>query len=105
MQLEGHVQAIQTDLARAAGLGDEATAEAARRLSEALGSTLHLRLLDALGERQAEPTSRLRPGLKGVHHVSHSAPIRLRQEDRSGRSAAPDEEAHDGNAPAPPREG
>src|SRR2546421_11436756 len=54
MQLEGHVQAIQPDLARAAGLGDEATAEAARRLSEALGSTLHLRLLDVLGEAAAE---------------------------------------------------
>jgi hypothetical protein len=54
MQLEGHVQAIQTDLAAAAGLGNEATAEAARRLSEALGSTLHLRLLDVLGEAAAE---------------------------------------------------
>jgi hypothetical protein len=54
MQLEGHVQAIQTDLASAAGLGDEATAEAARRLSDALGSTLHLRLLDLLGEAAAE---------------------------------------------------
>jgi hypothetical protein len=54
MQLEGHVQAIQGDLANAAGLGDEAIAEAARRLSEALGSTLHLRLLDVLGEAAAE---------------------------------------------------
>jgi hypothetical protein len=54
MQLEGHVQAIQTDLASAAGLGDDATAEAARRLSDALGSTLHLRLLDLLGEAAAE---------------------------------------------------
>ncbi len=54
MQLEGHVQAIQTDLGAAAGLGDDATAEAARRLSEALGSTLHLRLLDVLGEAAAE---------------------------------------------------
>jgi hypothetical protein len=54
MQLEGHVQAIQTDLAAAAGLGDEAIAEAARRLSEAIGSTLHLRLLDILSEAAAE---------------------------------------------------
>jgi hypothetical protein len=54
MQLEGHVQAIQTDLGAAAALGDDATAEAARRLSEALGSTLHLRLLDVLGEAAAE---------------------------------------------------
>jgi len=48
------VQAIQTDLASSATLGDEATAEAARRLSEALGATLHLRLFDVLGEAAAE---------------------------------------------------
>ena len=51
MQLESHIQAIQHDLATTAGLGDEATAEAARRLSEALGSTLHL---DLLGEAALE---------------------------------------------------
>ena len=54
MQLEGHVQAIQGDLAAAAGLGDEAIAEAARRLSDAVASTLQLRLLDVLGEAAAE---------------------------------------------------
>src|SRR3970040_1856729 len=54
MQLDAHVQAIQADLAATAGLGDEATAEAARRMSEALVSTLHLRLLDLLGEAAAE---------------------------------------------------
>jgi len=62
MQLDGHVQAIQTDLAAAATLGDEASAEAARRLSEALGSTLHLRLLDVLGEAAAEIGSQLGSG-------------------------------------------
>ena len=54
MQLESHIQAIQEDLAATAGLGDEATADAARRLSEALASTLHLRLLDLLGEAALE---------------------------------------------------
>ena len=54
MQLEVHIQAIREDLANTAGLGDEATAEAAQRLSEALGSTLHLRLLDLLGEAALE---------------------------------------------------
>jgi hypothetical protein len=54
MQLESHVQAIQEDLAATAGLGDEATAEAARRLSDALASTLQLRLLDLLGEAALE---------------------------------------------------
>ena len=62
MQLEVHIQAIQQDLAKQAGLGDEATAEAARRMSEALASTLHLRLLDLLGEAAAEIGSQLSSG-------------------------------------------
>ena len=62
MQLDSHIQAIQEDLAVTAGLGDEATAEAARRLSEALGSTLHLRLLDLLGEAVLEIDGQLEAG-------------------------------------------
>jgi hypothetical protein len=54
MQLEGHIQAIQQDLTAAAALGDDASAEAARRLTEALSATLHLRLLDLLGEAALE---------------------------------------------------
>src|SRR5262245_66265643 len=52
--MKAQIHAIQSDLASTAALGDEATAEAARRLSDALGSTLHLRLLDLLGEAAAE---------------------------------------------------
>ena len=62
MQLDSHIQAIQEDLAATAGLGDEATAEAARRLSDALGSTLHLRLLDLLGEAALEIGGQLEAG-------------------------------------------
>jgi hypothetical protein len=62
MQFDSHIDAIQQDLASTASLGDEATAEAARRLSEALGSTLHLRLLDLLGEAAAEIGSQLPSG-------------------------------------------
>jgi hypothetical protein len=62
MQLEAHIQAIQQDLATTAGIGDDAAAEAARRLSEALASTLHLRLLDLLGEAAAEIGSQLPSG-------------------------------------------
>lgn len=54
MQLEGHIEAIQHDLAAAAALGDETAAEAARRLTDALRPTLHLRLLDLLGEAALE---------------------------------------------------
>jgi hypothetical protein len=54
MQLDSHIQAIREDVANTARIGDEATAEAAQRLSEALDSTLHLRLLDLLGEAALE---------------------------------------------------
>jgi hypothetical protein len=62
MQLESHVQAIQEELAAAASLGDEATAEAARRLSDSLAATLHLHLLDLLGEVALELTGQLESG-------------------------------------------
>jgi hypothetical protein len=54
MQLDSHVQAIQQELVAAASLGDEATGEAARRMGEALASSLHLHLLDLLGEAALE---------------------------------------------------
>lgn len=62
MQLESHIQAIQQDLAAAASLGDESTAEAAGRLTDALASTLHLRLLDLLGEAALEIAGQLGSG-------------------------------------------
>jgi hypothetical protein len=58
MQMAHHLHAIQEDLAAAAALAaDEPTAEAARRLSQALGSTLHLRLLDIVSEAAADLSS------------------------------------------------
>jgi hypothetical protein len=62
MQLEGHIQSIQDDLANTAGLGDEATAQAAQRLSETLSATLHLRLFDLLGEAALEIGGQLDSG-------------------------------------------
>ena len=50
MELTRHVQAIQSDLEAVSALGDDAAAEAARRLSDALASSLQLRLLDFLTE-------------------------------------------------------
>jgi hypothetical protein len=62
MQLESHIQAIQQELAATGALGDEAAAEAARRIGEALASTLHLHLLDLLGEAALEITGQIEPG-------------------------------------------
>jgi hypothetical protein len=62
VQLENHIQAIQQELAATGALGDEAAAEAARRIGEALASTLHLHLLDILGEAALEITGQIEPG-------------------------------------------
>jgi HicB family len=62
MQLEGHVQAMQQELVAAAALGDEAATDAARRMADALQSTLHLHLLDLLGEAALEIGGQLESG-------------------------------------------
>jgi hypothetical protein len=62
MNVAAYVEALQQDLANAAGLGDEAIAEAAGRIAAALESSLRLRLMDALGEAAAELTNQLPDG-------------------------------------------
>jgi hypothetical protein len=62
MNVAAYVEALQQDLANVAGVGDEAVAEAARRIAAALEPSLRLRLLDALGEVAAELTGQLPDG-------------------------------------------
>jgi hypothetical protein len=62
MQMAPHVHAIQGDLAAAAALGDEASTQAAQRLSQALESSLHLRILDLLTEVAADLSRQLSSG-------------------------------------------
>jgi hypothetical protein len=62
MNVAAYVEALQQDLANVAGIGDDAIAEAGRRISAALESSLRLRLMDALGEAAAELTNQLPDG-------------------------------------------
>ena len=62
MQLEPHVEALRTELASLASLGDEQVAAAAEQLSQALTSTLGLRLLEVLSEAALEVSSQLPSG-------------------------------------------
>ena len=62
MNVAAYVEALQQDLANVAGIGDEAIAEAARRIASAMESSLRLRLMDALGEAAAELTNQLPDG-------------------------------------------
>ena len=93
MQLDGHIQAIREDLATTAGLGDEATAQAAQRLSEALASTLHLRLLDLLGEAALEISGQLDSGRVEVRLAGREPELFVVLDDASDSTqVAPGEE-------------
>ena len=62
MELARYVEALEADLAAIAAVGDDATAEAARRLSAAIRASAGLRLLDALGEAALELNEQLGSG-------------------------------------------
>jgi hypothetical protein len=62
MQLETHVEALRAELASLASIGDEHVAAAAERLSQALGSTVGLRLLEVLSEAALEVNAQLPAG-------------------------------------------
>jgi len=62
MQLTSHIEALQHDLAAVAALGDDASSQAAERISQALEPSLRLRLQDVLTEATAEITGQLPNG-------------------------------------------
>ena len=62
MQLQRFIDALRADLNAVAELGDEATAEAASRLTLTLQASVGLRLLDALSEAALELNERLPAG-------------------------------------------
>ncbi len=83
-----HIHQIQEDLAAAAALSsDEATQDAARRLSQALGSSLHLRLLDVVSEAAAS-LSEVVPGRIDVRLAGRD-PELVYVDDDPGPAAPP----------------
>jgi HicB family len=62
LQLRPFINGLQADLEGIAAVGDDAVAEAARRLTAAVGASAGLRLLDALTEAALELSSQLPAG-------------------------------------------
>jgi HicB family len=62
MQIDGHVQALQEDLARVAAVGDQSTARAADLLAAALEASFGRRLQEALAEAALELSMQLDRG-------------------------------------------
>ena len=89
METAGYVHAIQADLAAAAGLGDEATAEAGRRLSLAVESSLHLRLLDLLTEVAADLSVQLSSGRVDVRLAGREPQLVVVEDEPAEAPAAP----------------
>ena len=83
MNIAAFVEALQQDLAAVAAMGDQATAEAARRISAALEPSLRLRLMDVLGEAAVELTSQLPDGHVEVR-LAGGDPELIYVEERGG---------------------
>jgi hypothetical protein len=62
MQTERYTDALLADLAAIAAVGDDAVAEAAQRLSQALRASASMRFLDLLGEAALEVSEQLPSG-------------------------------------------
>lgn len=91
MQLTSHTDALLADLAAIASVGDEATAAAAERLSQALRASLGLRLLDVLGEAALEISGQLPSGHVEVR-LAGQEPSLLYVEAEEAPVAASDDE-------------
>jgi hypothetical protein len=70
MQLSSHIEALQHDLAAVAALGDDASRQAAERISQALEPSLRLRLQEVLTEAAAEITAQLPNGRVDVRFAA-----------------------------------
>jgi len=88
MQLSNVVEGLQEDLTRLAGLGDDAVAEAAVRLANAISGPATMRLLDLLGEAATELGNQLTSGRVELRISGRDA--ELVYIDDAGSAASPD---------------
>jgi predicted HicB family RNase H-like nuclease len=88
MELRPFIEGLQTDLDGIAAVGDDAVAEAARRLTAAVGASAGLRLLDALGEAALELTNQLPSGHVEVR-VSGQDPTLVYVAEQAEEAAPP----------------
>ena len=92
MEMARFIEALESDLAAVAAVGDEQTAAAAERVLQAIRGSAGLRLLDVLGEAALEVSAQLPSG-----HVE----VRLAGQDPAlvyvaEEEAAPEPAAEDG---------
>ncbi len=88
MQMAPFVEALQRDLEEIAAVGDEASAAAARRLTQAIRASAGLRLLEALGEAALEISEQLPTGYVEVRLTGQDPALVYVQEQEDEAPAA-----------------
>jgi len=92
MDITPHVELIRSRLAAAAG-SDPAAAESAERMSLALEPTLHLQLLDLLGQAGLELSEQLPEGHVELRLAGRDAELVYAPEDVAASATQPDQDA------------
>lgn len=94
MELRRFVEGLQADLEQIAAVGDDSVAQAARRLTAAVGASAGLRLLDALTEAALELTNQLPSGHVEIR-LSGQDPTLVYVAEEAAEQAAPAGAAED----------
>src|SRR5919109_86514 len=88
MKLQRHLDALKVDLEQIAALADDQVAEAARRITNALESSVRVRLLDVLSEAAAELSSALENGHVEVRVAGGDPDLVFLEEEPAAAPAA-----------------
>lgn len=92
MNLTIVLEGLQEDLQGIAELGDDRSAQIARRLGDALGSSLRLKVFDLLGQAALELSSKLPSGHVEVRLAGQEPELVWVDDAQSEASAGPGEE-------------
>jgi hypothetical protein len=93
MQMAQFLESLDSDLQSVASIGDDAVAQAASRLSQAIRSSAGLRLLDALSQVAVEVSAQLPSGHIEVRLSGQDPNLVYVEEDRAEPAPAADDAA------------
>ncbi len=93
MNTTNHIEALQADLAAAAGVGDSEAMRVAERLAQAIEPALRLRLLDVLSEAALELNGQLTNGRIDVRLAGRDVDLIFAEGAAEERPAVDDDQS------------
>jgi hypothetical protein len=93
MQMAQFLEALEADVDRIAAVGDEAIAQAASRVTQAIRGSAGLRLLDVLGEAALELSAQLPSGHVEVRLAGQDPNLVYVEEEPQAAAPVADDEA------------